>query len=158
MDLDKKDLSLSGPGGDFLMLEYIEERPPVLMNVGMASVLINYFRPAFDTQDRDQEDGDMKGESGAAAGESNHRRPRLELLLTRRLPRHVRLLLQQREATGHTYDHDANTPRLEYGETKVLSFDDEQPFLGPISENEVIPSLLLWVALLYTYTMYHIPC
>ena len=96
------------------MLEYIEERPPVVMNVGMASVLINYFRPAFDTQERDQDEGDLKGgPEGGAAGESSHRRPRMELLSTRRLPRHVRLLLQQREATGHSFDHDANTPRME---------------------------------------------
>ena len=120
------------------MLEYIEERPPVVMNVGMASVLINYFRPALDSQERDQDDGDLKGEPGGlAAGEVSHRKPRLELLSTRRLPRHVRLLLQQREATGSTYDNDANTPRLEYGETKVLTAEDEQPFLGHISENEV---------------------
>lgn len=40
---ERKNLSLVQ--GDFVLIEYIEEMPPVILNFGMASAIKNYYRP-----------------------------------------------------------------------------------------------------------------
>jgi hypothetical protein len=44
--IPKKEKELSARDGSLIMLEYIEERPPVLINLGMASELLVYYRKA----------------------------------------------------------------------------------------------------------------
>jgi hypothetical protein len=125
-DFDKKDISLVN-GGDFMLLEYIEERPPVMVNIGMASAMLNYYRTA---DDHDQEERKQREEQDVS------QKLRIGLSSTCRVPRHVRLLLQQR-TQKQGYEHDANTPTLEVGDTKVLGADDESPFLGDLAEGEM---------------------
>ena len=125
-DFDKKDISLVN-GGDFMLLEYIEERPPVMVNLGMASAILNYFRS---TDDGDQDERKQREEQSVS------QKRRTGLSSTCRVPRHVRLLLQQRNQK-QGYEHDANSPRLEVGDTKVLLADDESPFLGDLAEGEI---------------------
>ena len=125
-DFDKKDISLVN-GGDFMLLEYIEERPPVMVNLGMASAILNYFRS---TDDGDQDERKQREEQSVS------QKRRTSLSSTCRVPRHVRLLLQQRNQK-QGYEHDASTPRLEVGDTKVLSAEDESPFLGDLAEGEI---------------------
>ena len=125
-DFDKKDISLVN-GGDFMLLEYIEERPPVMVNLGMASAMLNYYRAA---DDQDQDERKRREEQNVS------QKRRTGLTSTCRVPRHVRLLLQQRNIK-QGYEHDANSPRLEVGDTKVLGADDESPFLGDLTEGEI---------------------
>jgi Protein of unknown function (DUF3591) len=125
-DFDKKDISLVN-GGDFMLLEYIEERPPVMVNLGMASAMLNYYRSA---DDQDQDERKQREEHNVS------QKRRIGLSSTCRVPRHVRLLLQQRNIK-QGYEHDANSPRLEVGDTKVLGADDESPFLGDMTEGEI---------------------
>ena len=125
-DFDKKDISLVN-GGDFMLLEYIEERPPVMVNLGMASAMLNYYRAP---DDHDQEERKQREEQSVSE------KRRIGLSCTCRVPRHVRLLLQQR-SVKQGYEHDANSPRLEVGDTKVLGADDESPFLGDLAEGEI---------------------
>jgi hypothetical protein len=42
--IPKKEKELSARDGSLIMLEYIEERPPVLINLGMASEFLIYYR------------------------------------------------------------------------------------------------------------------
>ena len=56
----KKKSDLSSCDGDLIMLEYIEKRPLVLMNIGMASKFVNYTRK----KDDDDEDSDNEFEIG----------------------------------------------------------------------------------------------
>lgn len=133
---DKQNLSLAGPSGgrcNFILLEYIEEFPPVMLNYGMASAIFNYYRPPASTADKEEEEssrGKIQSAGSQGAGALS------DIKGKARLPRHVSLLLQQRtQKQGYEQD-DGSIPKLSIGETKVLSSDageePESPFLGTI--------------------------
>jgi hypothetical protein len=46
---DKQNLSLLSLNTKFILIEYIEEFPPLMLNYGMASYIINYFRSTTDS-------------------------------------------------------------------------------------------------------------
>ncbi|KAJ1423751.1 hypothetical protein B484DRAFT_480649, partial [Ochromonadaceae sp. CCMP2298] len=127
VESDKQNLSLARSSAQFVMLEYVEELPPVSLNQGMASAMLNYYRAPGD-----------KEEGGSRDREETKRAIDHVLASTTRsrLPRHVLLLLQLRNVK-HTYEHDVNLPKLPEGETKVLGPEDDSPFLGTIEESEI---------------------
>ena len=127
VDADKLELSVAS--GDFALIEYVEEFPPLMLNYGMASAVINYFRAS---DQRDQDESRRSSQAAAATSSSS--------AVSAALPRHVRLLLNQRDRLK-TLDHDANVPRLPYGETRVLAPEEPSPFLGEIEVNEIQPTI-----------------
>eukprot|EP01039_Chlorochromonas_danica_P011575 gene11575-12965_t len=180
----KQNLSLVAGGGGgggangsqgpapFILLEYIEEFPPIMMNYGMASVMLNYYRS--------MEEGNQEGQDEAGGGDpvaktsrtastttptattgttsvvakkkeeskvmSTTDVARLSQLVEEspaagRLPRHVLLLASLRNEKRSYYDYDASIPRLRLGQTKVLTAEDESPFLGEIAPGEIQPAL-----------------
>ena len=127
---------LSLAGGEGVLLEYVEEHPPIRLNYGMASRLLNYYR-APDTRNEEDvvEEEDEKRER-----QKNTLLRRQELYNQCHVPRHVKLLLEHRDRK-QDYDHDANIPRLGIGETRVLGPEHESPFLGDIREQEIVQSI-----------------
>jgi len=137
-------VDMTAATGDFCLFEYVEEHPPLRLNTGMATAMINFYRT-------DSSLGEDEKSSGTAAGGGAEKKSRVAVILDgggqnaekeafARLPLHVRLLLKQREKKQQ-YEHDANIPRLPYGETKVLGPDDHSPFLGNIETGDLVPSL-----------------
>ena len=156
-ETEKRNLSLANNSANFILLEYIEEFPPVMLNYGMASAIFNYYRaPRQNEEEEQEEEEEREAEAGAEAGaegggrrniaDKQRQRSReeadrviqsvLDSATRCRLPRHVLLLLQRRNQKL-AYDHDVTVPRLKEGETKVLSDDDESPFLGRLAEGEI---------------------
>jgi transcription initiation factor TFIID subunit 1 len=129
-DVDKQNLSLAGAHAEFILLEYVEEFPPVVLNYGMASAMFNYYRSPEQNEEEDEGKTKARVESNKLVESVLGDRTRS------RLPRHLMLLLQLRNVK-QTYDHDVNVPRLKQGETKVLSGEDDSPFLGKIDEGEI---------------------
>lgn len=112
LDTDKQNLSLANNNINFILLEYIEEFPPVMLNYGMASAMFNYYRAPEQKEDDEEKRSKVRSESSKLVDSvlsSNSRS---------RLPRHVMLLLQLRHVK-QSYEHDVSTPRLKLGETKV---------------------------------------
>jgi len=129
-EVDKQNLSLADKQANFVLLEYIEEFPPMVLNYGMGSAIFNYYRAPQDNEDDNDRDG--KTRRGSTRMEAM-----MESTNRGRLPRHLLLLLQLRNAKK-TYDHDVTIPRLALGETKVLGPDDNSPLLGNIEEGEIL--------------------
>ena len=129
-EVDKQNLSLAVKQSNFVLLEYIEEFPPMVLNYGMGSAIFNYYRAPQDNED----DNDRAGKTSRG---SSRMEAMMESTNRGRLPRHLLLLLQLRNAKK-TYDHDVNIPRLALGETKVLGPDDQSPLLGNIEEGEIL--------------------
>eukprot|EP01034_Spumella_vulgaris_P022021 gene22021-28115_t len=130
-EVDKQNLSLASNRENFVLLEYVEEFPPVMLNYGMASTIFNYYRAPKSNDEEEERRMKAKQETDkkydSVLGASNRCR----------LPRHVLLLLQLRNSGQKPqYDYDVNIPRLTLGETKVLAAEDESPFLGAIDEGE----------------------
>eukprot|EP01038_Epipyxis_sp_PR26KG_P009931 gene9931-13360_t len=139
---DKLNLSLANNTVNFILLEYMEEFPPVMLNYGMASAIFNYYRTSED--DELEEERRQKARLDSAQlvqGLTSNNLDPSTMNGDRkcRLPRHVMLLLQQRHVK-QPYEFDVNIPRLQLGETKLLSADDESPFLGNIEKEEIQPS------------------
>jgi hypothetical protein len=131
-DAEKQDLSLHY--GDFILMEYVEENPPILLNPGMASAMINYCR--INNQQEAEEDArqqKMRSEAlqakGILGGAGNH---------SHRIPKHLQMLLSQRGAAST--ELTTNAPKLPLGETKMLGAEDPSPFLGDVGLNEIVPS------------------
>ena len=125
-------LAVSSANHQFLVLEYVEEFPPLMLNYGMSSALFNYYRPPLpDDQDRDE--NIMLMQSTVEALQSS----------TSRLPRHVQLLkLQSSEKPIYEVD-DSSLPRLSLGEVKVLDpSSEDSPFLGRLEYGEVQQSFV----------------
>lgn len=135
--IQSENVNLSVASGHYFLIEYVEEHPPLRVNFGMGSKIINYYRaPDTRNQQDKAEEEDAALERKAAAQEK-----RQKLLNDCRVPRHVRLLLNQRD-DKHDYDYDANIPRLPVGETRVLGPTDESPFLGEVEVDEIQPSIV----------------
>ncbi|CAM9540381.1 unnamed protein product [Chrysoparadoxa australica] len=88
--------------GHFVLMEYLEEFPPLVNNVGMASRIINWWRPT--------------GSSGPGSG--GHRR----------------------KGTGFGAGRDESGPKMSEGQNKVLSKDEESPFIAPIQSGKTVSS------------------
>jgi hypothetical protein len=139
-EADKRDLTLIE--GDFICVEYIEEIPPIFVNCGMASAVLNYYRSA-DQRGKEEKRQKKQLETVRKIGLENNVN----------LPRHVKLLLEKRDIKK-SYEFDPSIPRLELGETKVLAHDDESPFLGDVTCGEIQPTLVnnLYRAPLFQHT------
>ena len=71
--------------GDFMCVEYVEEYPPIIMNVGMSSRVINYHRMSEnDSKDASQSAREKKVKSVFEKMDETKQR----------VPRHVRLLVE----------------------------------------------------------------
>lgn len=127
-EADKRDLTLID--GDFICVEYIEEIPPILLNYGMASAILNYYRSA-DQRGKEEKRQKKQLETVRKIGLENNVN----------LPRHVKLLLEKKDIKK-SYEFDPSIPRLDLGETKVLAHDDESPFLGDITCGEIQPTFV----------------
>lgn len=122
-EAEKLDLSIVN--GNFICVEFMEELPPLIQNYGMGSSIYNYYRSY-------QKDDDNR-----------LKKSRFNSLVSTdtRLPKHLQLLLEHR-STRSSNNFDVNAPRLEIGETKVLSPEENSPFLVPIIEGEQIQSMV----------------
>jgi hypothetical protein len=136
-ETDKQNLSLTGSSGircNFIILEYIEEFPPVMLNYGMASAVFNYFRPSPTAVG--DEDDPKESLRSAQSQEDGSQHPPENSSSKNRLPRHVAMLLQQRSQKQAYEQDDGNIPKLSIGETKLLVSEGgevpESPFLGQI--------------------------
>ena len=112
---DKQSLSLVGSSGgrcNFILLEYIEEFPPILLNFGMASAVFNYYRPPASAQDKDDDEDVREGKVRSAVSNEGNTQSQDTTKGKHRLPRHVSQLLQQR-SQKQTYEQDDGTiPKL----------------------------------------------
>ena len=130
---DKLDLSLIN--GDFLLLEYVEEIPPIILNFGMVSSIINFYRTS---DDRDNEEKKQRSKLNAALKLGLN-----ENTLTDRIPRHVRLLINQRDVKQSGVINSTTFGNIVNGELKVLSTSDDRiPFLADIKEGQLQQCLL----------------
>lgn len=127
-DFDRTDLSAQT--GEFILIEYVEEQPPYVLNFGMASAMYNYYR---ETAVGDLEEETERKRRHRISDHSGYGE-------RARVPRHVTLLNEHRDRK-QAYDHDANIPRLPMGETKVLNPGDASPFIGDLLEGELQPSI-----------------
>jgi transcription initiation factor TFIID subunit 1 len=131
-------------------MEYIEEAPPILLNYGMASTIINYYRMSEKPRDNDDNVTQTKYRNMEKTLAKNRLIGSLNISQNSiglggssyRIPRHVQLLLQQRNQRQLYDTDDTHIPKLPYGETKVLTQDNESPFLGEIAEDEIIQSMM----------------
>jgi hypothetical protein len=145
-----KDLCLFG-GGAFVCLEYVEERPHVMLSVGMASKLVNYFRVSQTSQAEI-----AKSEHNNSAFFSDPNNSLLHNLEVGeclpfpsqgRTPRHMaglqnqlagkRILADQAFIT----DSDVDAPQYPEGVTEILEADDTFPFLGNLEEGKSVQTL-----------------
>lgn len=104
--IDKNDLSLLT--GDFVMLEYIEERPPLVLNVGMASSIVNYFRTQVEEGSGRDNTNTVRTTGTSAVRKLSHR-----------IPQHVIQLLAKRNIKSFS-ESDESGPKLTVGELKIL--------------------------------------
>ena len=159
---DKGNLSLVHSDQKFVLVEYIEEFPPVMLNYGMASSVVNYFRSSSTATANELDAPNSRNVASQGAAESSapddgedfHKRKLFrksaETLSAKEieqmkkqiaesgcvLPRHL-LLLWELNHKKRSYEHDANIPKQPIGSTKVLNPEDPSPFLGNIEEGEL---------------------
>ncbi len=132
-------------GGDFVCLEYIEETPLVMLNIGMTFKMVNYYR-CIRPSDTDAAAADGEAPPNAPDAADDGDAPRVA---AKRVPRHLLglqdRLKQGKGALGGAEDaaNDSNDiPKLPEGVTEVLQPDDEFPFLGNISEGQVQSTIM----------------
>lgn len=147
--------SLSLLEGDYFLMEYIEESPPIIQNIGMSSAILNYYRPPKgDVDDHltttiiNEEMKDMDDDNPGLTIDLKKKQTRdkfWSLANTYRLPRHLKLMLQFYENKDNKLNNvnlDTHIPHLELGETMCLASDEESPFLGNIEEGQVYPAMV----------------
>lgn len=134
MSIENADLNVAV--GNIILLEYIEENPPLRLNFGMTSKIINYYRAPDSREAEDVEEEEEEKQ----ARKKRVKMKREELYNQCRVPRHLQLLLEHRDRKKG-YDFDANTPRLPIGKTQVLNHNDPSPFLGELEEEEILPTI-----------------
>lgn len=120
-------IDLNVATGDFILVEYFEENPPILLNFGMASIVLNYERIR---------------DAGADQDEKRHKSLQArttEFENVYRLPRHVKLLMERREFK-QIFEIESNS-KLTVGEPYLLEPEDEFPFLGTLKSGEILQSL-----------------
>lgn len=114
--------------GDFICIEYIEEHPNAIMNPGMASKIINYYRqpPEDKTQSSQPNQDDTINDDGPTTLSSS------KTDSIRRIPRHLQHLQQNSSSSDSTNINMIDIPKLPEGITEVLENDDPFPFVGNI--------------------------
>jgi hypothetical protein len=122
--------------GSIVVMEYIEERPPIIQNPGMVSAIMNYEQ-ASNTNNEQADDllsaNHADSAQSKAPGQIVSSSSLWSLIKTYRLPRHVVLLLKQRENNALNSElENIFTSRSDFGERMLLSNEDESPFLGYI--------------------------
>jgi glycosyltransferase involved in cell wall biosynthesis len=132
-------IDLNVASGDFILVEYFEENPPLVLNFGMSSIVLNYER-IRDTH-ADQDERRHKSMQSTLIGDETYR-----------IPRHVKLLMEKRDFK-QIFEMDNNT-KLTVGEPFLLETDDEFPFLGPLIPGEIQQSFKneLFRSPLYSHT------
>lgn len=124
------DLALTD--GDFVCIEYIEERPLVLLNIGMASKIINYYRVPENVDD----DTENSAENEPSKVSNNNKSSSLATSSTKRLPRFMANIgkdrINRNTANNNASFAGIDIPKLAEGHTEVLEKGDEFPLLGNI--------------------------
>lgn len=164
---ENKPNSLSLLHGDFVLIEYIEELPPILLNLGMASAILNYYKnDNSNSNNNENEENNISQSQNSSKNdkyEFNLLQPQHESLhtitnksisnnrsdnnnfqsfkISNRLPRHMQLLLKQKNNKYYNQESNSNIPKLEYGDSKLLDGETPSPFLGDLLTNEVLQSL-----------------
>jgi len=118
--------------GEFICVEYIEEFPPILSNIGMASKIINYHRCTDDNSKNSSKSSQDESIKNAIENLDQN---------NQRVPRHFRLLLEQRSKKSNIESGDANLPKLALGKLEILGENDEFPFLGSLEKGQVQTSI-----------------
>jgi len=126
-----EDLSLLE--GDFVCVEYSEERPPVLSNLGMASVIINFFRAEALAE---SSHGGKLAITGGRDPKLVQARGGLAKRTTSRQPKHIEML-EQRKSNKKDRTEDVAMPEQRLGKTEILDEHDEFEFLGELSRGEM---------------------
>jgi hypothetical protein len=134
------ELSLIDDTSEYICIEYVEENPNLIMNRGMASKIVNYYRPMEDEEDASGDEEDING-SGLAVGNALPK-DNNNITMNRRIPRHLQQLktgsvgvraFGKGVGGGQGAIGDIDIPKLTEGVTEVLEEDDTFPFLGEIS-------------------------
>lgn len=123
--------------GNIVLFEYIEEFPPILSNVGMASAILNYQKEAKVQEEHDDDEGNpfSVDEDGL---KSQNKSKMWSLIQTTRLPRHLLLILKQNENKNFPFDisrslqSNSKSKGSCIGEYMPISSEEESPFLGEI--------------------------
>ena len=151
------DLSLADTASEFILLEYVEEHPVLMSNAGMASRIVNYFRPAVIEDTEEEQALDSADNSGGLAAASvapvvqvDRNKSAVDAMHKKlgRIPRHYRCLLElsskKNFAKENTFENDplSDIPRLREGKTEVLAPDDDFPLLGVLGPNEIQPAII----------------
>lgn len=143
------DLSLLD--GEFIMLEYIEEHPPVMLNMGMASKVVNYYRTAVREEEQPEEEAKTEESSSTAPTPAAPDAP------TQRLPRYLQRLgaagSSRRAKRTMTAISNIDIPKLSEGVTEVLDSGETFPLMGDILPDEIQPCFLnnLFLAPLFNH-------
>jgi hypothetical protein len=153
------ELSLTDDTSEYICIEYIEEHPSLIMNRGMASKIVNYYRPV-ESQDTGLEgegdeglvldDGSRGGGADGADSSSKTAAGSMAVVGGRRVPRHLQQLRSgggRGVAFGGSGPRgsgvgDIDVPKLKEGVTEVLERGEDFPFLGEISPGAAPQSCL----------------
>lgn len=125
INLHSSAVDLNIAAGEFILVEYIEEYPPLMLNFGMSSLIVNYER--IRDVEMDQDERRHKSMQKSVNIENAYR-----------LPRHVRLLMEKKDFK-QIFEIDSST-KLTVGEPFILEAYDEFPFLGTLEPGEIVQS------------------
>lgn len=119
------------PVGSFVVIEYIEENPPIRLNPGMSSSIVNYFRPEYEYTDQSNgADGDASNRNLQRGREQQQNAVTSDIYkLPHRIPRHLIQLLKKRHLINQSVlgdsismaDREDGDIALPLGEMKKLS-------------------------------------
>ena len=125
MNLHSSAVDLNISSGEFALVEYIEEFPPIMLNFGMSSLIVNYERVREVEMDQD---------------ERRHRSMQKTVNIENqyRLPRHVKLLMEKKDFK-QIFEMESSS-KLTVGEPFILEAYDEFPFLGTLEPGEILQS------------------
>ena len=125
MNLHSSTVDLNIATGEFILVEYVEEFPPIMLNFGMSSLIVNYERVREVEMDQD---------------ERRHRsmQKSVDVESLYRLPRHVKLLMEKKDFK-QIFEIDSSS-KLAVGEPFILEAYDEFPFLGTLEPGEILQS------------------
>jgi transcription initiation factor TFIID subunit 1 len=121
---NEKDLQPLEPDSKFVLIEYVEERPPLLSQRGMASRLINWWKPL--------NPGPAAAAVAAAVNESR--------LSAGSSGRKQHAFGSSSGSSSGSSDGDRPKP-FAYGETRALQILEESPFLGEIKPGSCLQSI-----------------
>jgi Protein of unknown function (DUF3591) len=125
------DLQPLEPDSKFVLVEYVEERPPLLSQRGMASRLINWWKPL--------NPGPAAAAIAAAVNESRNIN---SAGASSGRKQHLFGSSSSSSSGGGSGSGDADRPKpFAHGETRALQILEESPFIGEIKPGSCLQSI-----------------